>query len=231
MTSKRSSAKKVSRVARTGGGRTGRASRPSLLYPVSIALVVALGVSLIVVSRATNRAAAAVHPAGSDHWHEAYGIDICGTMQPNLPQNPNLTTPVGIHTHGDGLIHVEPYFSANPLDAGKNATLARFAQNYPGFTLTSTALGYPGQTVHRNGDRCGGTPAMVRIRVWRQATGSASTVSRDPKLVHLENGEAITMAFLPDNADIPKPPPQAIANLPNFNAFEPTTTAAPTTTR
>ena len=36
-------------------------------------------------------------------------FDVCGTVQPNLPTNPNLEPPIpGIHTDGDGVIQVEP---------------------------------------------------------------------------------------------------------------------------
>jgi hypothetical protein len=231
-----SSNKKVARAASTGGGRTARGRRPYGWYTV-LAIVSALGVFLVAFSRHEQQASAAVHPRGNDHWHMAYGIDICGTMQPNLPQNPNLATtansgtfPPGIHTHGDGLIHVEPYVSGLSTDAGRNATVARFALDYPGFKLTSTELQYPGQADHKNGQKCGTKVAEVRIRVWDKATGSTSITYTNPSDVHLKDGQGITIAFLPAGDDIPKPPQAAINHLTNPNAQEPgvaTTTIPP----
>lgn len=204
---KASSTKKVARAARAGGGvRRRRGGGTSYGYPTLLTTIVVAGVALVAFSRNQQHAAAAVHPSGKDHWHAAYAIDICGTIEPNLPQNPNLNAPVGLHTHGDGLIHIEPYFSNLPDDAGKNATLARFIQSYPGVVVTSTVLKYPGQASHKNGDQCAGKPAQVQIRVWPNFAGSSSTTSTDPKTILLRNGQAITIAFVPAGTDIPKPP-------------------------
>jgi hypothetical protein len=225
---KASSNKKVARAASTGGGRTAHGRRPYGWYS-ALVILSALGVFLVAFSRHEQQAAAAVHPRGADHWHVAYGIDICGTMQPNLPQNPNLATaansgalPPGIHTHGDGLIHVEPYVSGLSADAGNNATVARFAADYPGFILTSTELQYPGQALHKNGQKCNNKPAIVRIRVWDKANGSTSITYTNPADVHLKDGQAITIAFLPAGDDIPKPPQAAITALTHPNAAETT---------
>jgi hypothetical protein len=188
----------------------------------------ALGVFLVAVSRNQQQAAAAGHPRGSDHWHMAYDIDICGTIEPNLPQNPNLTTtanstapPPGIHTHGDGLIHIEPFVSGLSADAGNHATVAQFARDYPGFKLTSSELQYPGQADHKNGQKCNGKAAEVRLRVWDTATGSTSITYTNPNDVHVKDGEAVTIAFLPAGDDIPKPPAANISHLTNPSAAEP----------
>jgi hypothetical protein len=231
---KASSNKKVARAAGTGGGRTARGRRPYGWYSVLVILS-ALGVFLVAFSRHEQQAAASGHPSGNDHWHMAYGIDICGTMQPNLPQNPNLATtansgtfPPGIHTHGDGLIHVEPFVSGLSADAGKHATVAQFASDYPGFKLSSTELQYPGQALHKNGQKCNNKPAEVRIRVWDKATGSTSITYTDPGAVHLKDGQAITIAFLPAGDDIPKPPQASIDALTHPNAKESGATTATT---
>jgi hypothetical protein len=221
---KASSTKKVARAAGTGGGRTARGSRPYGWYSI-LTVFVLVGVALIVFSRHEQQQLASFHPKGADHWHAAYAIDICGTIEPNLPQNPNLTNGIGIHTHGDGLIHVEPYVSGLSADAGNNATLARFASTYPSFKLTSTEIQYPGQALHKNGQKCGNKAAQVRIRVWPSAGGSTSITYSDPKDVHLKDQEAMTIAFLPSGDDIPKPPQANIDQLKNPSAQEPGNTA------
>lgn len=218
---KASSNKKVSRAASTGGGRTSLGKRPYGWYGLLMVLA-AIGVFLVAFSRNEQQAAANIHPRGSDHWHDAYGIDICGTFVPNLAQNSNLnaTPGPGLHTHGDGLIHIEPYFSGLSADAGNNATLARFAQLYPGFKLTSTEIQVPGGKLYKNGDKCGDKPAQIRIRMWSKASASASITYVNPADVHLNDGGAITIAFLPTSADIPKPPQANISALSNPNAGE-----------
>jgi hypothetical protein len=233
---KASSNKKVARAAGTGGGRTARGRRPYGWYSV-LSVLVALGVFLVAFSRHQVQAVAAVHPRGNDHWHDAYGIDICGKFQAALAPNPNLGSASGspgIHTHGDGLMHIEPYVSGLSADAGTHATVARFAQDYPGFVLTSTTLQLPGQKAYHNGDKCNGKPAQVRIRFWSKANQSASITYTNPNDVRLNNGGAITVAFLPADADIPKPPLSALNALSSPNAKEPgqasTSTTLPGTT-
>src|SRR5689334_25270015 len=111
---KASSSKKVARVAKAGAGRTRRQGGLSWTWITAIVLFCGFGVFLIGFSRNQNINTKAgprprlfsSHP--EDHWHVAYGLYICGQFAPDLPQNPNLaSTAPGIHTHGDGLIHVE----------------------------------------------------------------------------------------------------------------------------
>src|SRR4051812_32778535 len=126
---KASSNKKVQRVARTGGGRKASSGRSggSMLWPALVAVVVVLGIGLIVMSRSENQNASVDHPgllaSTGDHWHEAYGIFICDAYQPNLPEVVNS----GIHTHGDGLIHVEAQTTA---ETGTGANVAKFVTDY-----------------------------------------------------------------------------------------------------
>lgn len=69
-------------------------------------------------------------PRGNvDHWHTAFGINVCGTWLADPPVfydrrvDPGLIA--GIHSHGDGLIHIHP-FSID--EAGARATLRRFLE-------------------------------------------------------------------------------------------------------
>ena len=197
---KASSSKKVARAASTGGGRTARGRTPWLWY-TSMFGVVVLGVLLIVVSRSSVNQAAAEPPTVKDHWHTAYAIDICGTLQPNLPQPAKL---IGIHTHTDGLIHVEP---ENSLDTGKGATLGRFATGEPGFKITKTSLQYPGQKIRRNGDKCpDGKPGKVVVRVWDDPNSKGSQVAGDPNDIRIKNDRLLTIGFVSAGTTLPQPP-------------------------
>src|SRR5438309_6628977 len=130
---KASAAKKVARAARTGGGRTAR-GRGSWGFPAVIAAVVLLGTAGVVYSRDQHAGkplpeASSTYSspprAGVDHWHAAYGVDICGKF---LAPISSQTDPVGIHTHGEGVIHVHPFKlpSGRKSFTGKNANLGAF---------------------------------------------------------------------------------------------------------
>src|SRR3546814_7910295 len=115
-----SSAKKVARAARAGG-RTSALEPRSRLFPASLVIVVLLGVSLVLYARAERRAEdLAAFPQLGDHIHTALGVNVCGEFTGPLPE---FATQSGIHTHSDGLIHVEP---TSALAVGSNAVLDRF---------------------------------------------------------------------------------------------------------
>ena len=76
---KASSAKKVARAARAGGTRR-PGQRRNLGFPILIAAVVVIGVSLVVFARSNREATAAPRSQAneeSDHWHAALGVYQC----------------------------------------------------------------------------------------------------------------------------------------------------------
>jgi hypothetical protein len=73
-------------------------------------------------------------PFGEDHWHADYSVQLCGeTKEADLP----FSEDIGIHTHGDGRIHIHPH--GNPAYEGQAANLKRFFQS-ANLTLTDTSL-------------------------------------------------------------------------------------------
>ena len=205
----KASRKKGPVKAQVRRGRTG--------FFIGTAGLFAVGVALIAVAKnGSGGSSAGERPGVNDHWHAAYVVDICGTNQPNMLQ-PN--TLIGLHTHSDGLINVEPYVTGSVLDRGSNATLARFAEGEPGFKLSSTEVQVPGGHLMRNGDKCDGqVPGKVTIRQWPDATKETFKDYTDPKSVKIIDGSAITVAFVPPGTPIGKPP--TIGNLANPNAGE-----------
>ena len=192
---KASSSKKVSRVARTGGGRTNRRSRGSWGFPMVMALVVALGVVGVVFSRST-RNASADQPTVNQHWHAAYGFDICGHFLPNLPQPQNL---IGLHTHGDGVIHIEPVDPV--LDTGKNADLGRFISGYPGLSLTQSKLTIINETF-KNGEKPQGCDKPATVQVVSNGLPAKGSFGK----LRVPKDGWITIAFVPKGAKVPPPP-------------------------
>jgi len=206
------------RVQRASGAKkmAMRGKRRPYGFYALIAVLVVVGVGGIVLARGgSNANANGASPGLQDHWHTAYAVDICGTIQPNMPQPATL---IGLHTHTDGLIHVEPYVTGSALDRGANATLARFAEGEPGFKLSSTEVQVPGGKLMKNGDLCDGKPGQLTIRQWTDATGTAFKDYTNARDVKITDGGAVTIAFLPAGTDIPKP--ATIANLNNPNAGE-----------
>jgi hypothetical protein len=169
-------------------------------------------------------------PAPGDHWHVAYGVNVCGSWQPPLTDRGE--DQYGIHTHGDGVIHVHPFTSEA---AGTSATFGVFA-NQVGMVLADDSVRLPDGTSRADGDDCDGQPASWRLVEWDVDDPRATPVERFGGFAAATYGgdrHAMTLAFLPDGAEVPKPPTiPALDQL--TDAPTPTTTGprrdSPTTT-
>jgi hypothetical protein len=220
---KASSAKKVARAARTGGGRTRRGST-SWVWPGLMAAVVILGTAGIVYSR-DQRQPDTTRPLTSDHWHAAIGYYICGSFVPNLPEGDD---PLGIHGHGDNVVHIHPFGASS---SGKRATLGVYFDTV-GAEISDDRIELPGQETKRNGDRCDNGPGQIQTKVWdtRSPTDPGRIVEGDPSSIRPQNNQLITIAFVPEGTEIPKPPSEpnldALTDVPGAT----TTTVATSTT-
>ncbi|MGH2348190.1 MAG: hypothetical protein ACRDFT_01840 [bacterium] len=105
-------------------------------------LAVAAFVGIMISAASRPKAEGAVV---GDHWHAQFALVVCEKALPPFPVSSG-----GVHTHGDGLIHIHP---ANAAEGGRNANLGRFLASV-GVRLTPTSLQLPDGTVHRNGDTC-----------------------------------------------------------------------------
>jgi hypothetical protein len=224
---KASSAKKVARAARTGGGRTRRGTT-SWVWPALMALVVILGTAGIVYSRDqrqpdNSRPFAAAPGRPADHWHAAIGFYICGEFAPNLPEG---TDPLGIHSHGDNIVHIHPFGNSS---AGKRATLEIFFDTV-GVDVSDDHIELPGQDTKRNGDRCESQAGTVQTKVWdtRSPDDPGRIVEGDPSDIRPQDNQLITIAFVPEGTDIPKPPSEP--SLDALTDVTPPPTASTTTT-
>jgi hypothetical protein len=203
--------RKVARAAATGGGRTVRRGRAPVGWYVLLALIVVAGTATVAFSRyqlihPPPKAASGPSPSGpptlTDHWVAAIGFYVCGSFEPNLPKNKNYSS-AGIHTDGDGLIQIQPLSSA---DTGARATLGRFVTLYSGLDITSSQLTIPNRGLWSNGVQCGKEKGSVVVKQWPSATSQGQAVSGNPQDLRLENGQLITVAFVPSGTTIPKPP-------------------------
>ncbi|HEX7275759.1 MAG TPA: hypothetical protein VF244_00150 [Acidimicrobiales bacterium] len=174
-----------------------------------MAVIVVLGTAGVVYSREqrqpdTSRPLASGPGRQGDHWHSAIGFYICGTFAPNISA---AADPLGIHTHDDGVVHVHPFTSRA---AGKNAKLGVFFDTVDA-NVTSTQVKLPGQDAKKNGDKCGDDDGSVHVKIWatRDPADEGTVFRGDPGDIRLTDQQLITVAFVPEGTDIPRPPSEA----------------------
>lgn len=216
---KASSAKKVARAARAGGRPSGTRQR-NLLFPGAIVLIVLLGGALVGYAASERKSDDQVAPvAYQDHWHASYGIYICDQFLPAIPE---VESTDGIHTHGDGVIHIHPY---TQNASGDNATLGVFLEAV-GVELSDGQLTVNGETYTDGEDTCGEgdeeEPGELVVAQWKDIQTSDSNPalfeSEFDDVRFAEDGEGYVIAFVPEGADIPKP--NSAGNLAELGAAD-----------
>jgi hypothetical protein len=209
---KASSAKKVARAARASGSTKQR--KHNWAFPAGIAMIVIVGALVVFVARAENQTAAAVAPTTDDHWHSAIGIYVCDAFLPAVADGP--TDVSGIHTHGDGIIHIHPFQGAA---AGKNAKMQVFADQV-GLSFSDSGFTTPDGTTYENGYDCNGTPSVVTVSQWNSIDSVKADPEAPPDVVYtddfgsipFENDRmAFTLAVAPEGTTIP--PPDSVATV------------------
>jgi hypothetical protein len=127
--------------------------------------------------------------------------------------NGNITaTYAGLHSHDDGIIHMEP---AQANEAGNNATVGNYF-NFAGWHLSSSgfsirwaASGAPqsGQTVSvEKGSTCNGAPGGLQ---WAHAKWDGTNKPQkftlgtgNPADFKLHDGDVVIIAFLPEGKSV-----------------------------
>ncbi|MGH9086089.1 MAG: hypothetical protein ACRDYW_11600 [Acidimicrobiales bacterium] len=207
---KASSAKKVARAARAGG-RVSAGQPRGLLFPGVLALVVVLGLVLVVYAREDRRDDdLGGVPQLGDHIHQALAVNVCGEF---LPEVPEFESTVGIHTHGDGVIHIHPF---SQLGVGANATLGRYLEDAReegglDFAVSASKLDYLDETYEEGETPCEGVEdPQVLMAYWENVQDAASdpdvTTGDFNDLRLTQDGAGITIYYGDPDADIPKPP-------------------------
>jgi len=195
-----------------------------------MAVVVVLGTAGIVYSRDqrqpdNTRPFAAVAGRAADHWHSAVGYYICGSFVPNLPEGDD---PLGIHGHGDNVVHIHPFGASS---SGKRATLGVYFETVSA-DITDDKIELPGQDAKRNGDKCDNGAGKVQTKVWdtRAPSDQGRILEGDPASIRPQNGQLITIAFVPEGTEIPKPPSEpTLDNLSDVPGATTTTSSTSST--
>ena len=224
-----SSAKKVARLASRGKGKKVRFQGGSFSRSLSSSSSCSV-CWLIVYGRQSRPSDGSGVPRVNDgtnidaHWHAAFGIYICDTFQPKITGTKEETSVdsqgntvclndkfriLGIHSHGDGIIHYHPYSTKS---SGNRAKLGVFLDVYD-IKLTDTELVMPadqgGDKWSTDDFKCDGKDTQLD----RQGLGSLQRHGRryhdvvtDFNNIRITNdGMVFVVAFVPKGADIPQP--------------------------
>jgi|GEM_PF-89231 len=139
---------------------------------------------------------------------------------------------LGIHTHGDGLIHIHPFTDSV---SGRKATLGVFLDQV-GVSMTNDTLTLPtGQTYKEGTTKCqGGKDGELQVAKWNSVTDAAQgkkpneIITSGFRSIRLGANESFTIAFMPPGSTIPAKADVAtrIANVSDLQPSSTTTVPA-----
>jgi len=235
----------VSKVGASGGGKAYKKTRPSNYYALLVIIVV-LGLASTALARydyqhpSTATAASGPAPHIGTTWFGALGLDICGERLNNLTADPSYVG--GFKVEPNNVILLDPVSAA---DAGTNATIAQFANEFPGMVASTSELAIPTSTgvanpatTYRNGQLCPATSkypkqvGQVVYAYWRSFGQVKPQTTTNPASIKFSQYLRITMAFVPKGVT-PLAPSSASVNamvVDNTEAATTTTTSNVTTT-
>jgi hypothetical protein len=206
---KASSAKKIKKVQQAGVSRA-PGQRRNLGYPALIVGILLIGSILTFFARSEREASASESPvANRDHWHAAFGIDICGEWEP-APNDDGPDTK-GIHTHADGLIHIHPFGSGA---SGERAQFQVFADQI-GLEFGDGSLTLPDGRQFSDGDDCEGEDGEKAEGQWAMYVWPPqATDATEPDVItdnfgdvrFRRDGQIFVLAFVPEGDEVKLPP-------------------------
>jgi plastocyanin len=141
-------------------------------------------------------------PRIGEHWHAALAIFV---NEEQLPRIAEALTAQGIHTHGDGMIHIHPH---NQAGEGNGARIANFFGDQGG-RLTNSEMRLPGRpdTTYRNGDDIDGDGRPEELRILRADSGIHPLGGDFNRAVVACNGKAeseferVNIRYVPKDGD------------------------------
>ena len=200
-----------------------------------VALVIVLGLALVVYARQSRPAADASDPQVGDHWHVAYGFNICGEWiqvvgdaEERDSAGGFLNTDfarTGIHSHDDGIIHWHPNSRAA---VGRRATFDVFLDVYD-IELDAGGMQWPdsqqAQLSAVFGDKYEDgkfettettctvdgkeVPGAIQVVAWdnfSDVDAGTTFIAAFNSIRVDQDAMVFTVAFVPDNTEVGMPP-------------------------
>lgn len=200
------------RKAKAGARRSGTVG-----WSLLVGTIVVLGIAGIVLSRGDRPEAGATEgPRIGDHFHAAFGVNVCGQWMPDAPEFPS-----DLHTHSDGLIHAHPNATTA---AGSRATFENFLSR-GGWSVSADRLDLWFDEIDVDETQCDGEQAVLRWAL------NGEEQEGDVGDYVVEDGDQLVVAVIPADAELPTQPPsapqlQAPVDLPPPTGGTTATTAA-----
>jgi len=213
-----------------------------------IGLILVAGIALVVYARSQNNEVVPLvydsnQPANSAHnlkahLHAALGVYDCdhwvgdsngsgvwqwpaSTPDGRPAQAGNTNAYAGMHSHSDGIIHMEP---STADAAGKHATVGKYF-DYGGWNVSSTGYDFlsgSNEVKVKNGDKCGSTPGTLQwatSKLQDSNTGKQLTWTPhtgNPGSFKLNNDDVVVIAFLPEGKNVTSlENPPSLVHLPD----------------
>ncbi len=209
---------KYTRARIRAAGRQGKRRGGSRWFTgamVVVAIVGIVGVALVI--DGSESANVPPQPGNSatgepgDHWHAALAANICGEWLPAPFEFENSGGNImgGIHTHSDGVLHVEPRTSS---EGGTNATFGRFltaggwSTSQDSLSLWTGPASKPARVDYTNGDKCpSGTVFAGQTGVVKYSI-DCKEKSGNPANALPKDKSVITIGFVPKSESLGVPP-------------------------
>ena len=176
---------------------------------MALAAIIIAGTALVAFAW-NARDLEALSPSFDDHWHLGFGIYDCQTEEflPNL-EDPGVAN-AGIHTHGDGVIHLHPFSSSA---TGNNAQLERFMEATRTDIVNDEEMTFPNRAALSEGVQCGGEDAILQVARFPPGATEPSEVITENlgDFRFRQDQEGVVIALAPEGSEIP-PPPQAVSD-------------------
>lgn len=205
------SSKKVAKAAKAGAtpsANVGREQR-SLGFPMALVGIVVLGTALVAFAW-NARDLEALQPSFGDHWHLPFAVYDCEAEDFLAPlADPGLVN-AGIHTHSDGVIHLHP---SSSTATGNNARLGVFLDATRA-ELSDDTMSFEDRPALTEGVTCNGEEAILQAARFEPGSDVPAEILTE-NLTDLRfrgDQEAVIVALLPEGADWPTPPAEAVAN-------------------
>lgn len=221
-------ARKVAKAAATAGQRdVSFGSRMG--FPALVALICILGIGVVVYARSTREALA--EPVQNvDHWHAVYGVYNCNSTVEGdgkyLPAFQSNQDDTGIHSHGDGVMHIHPFFE---LSSGDNAQMRHWLSEMnvditPEAISVNNAFDAPVELAAGQPCEDGSGTAEIKLLRWQfdflangENRDDPEIIETDFDLVNFRNDrEVFVFAYIGEDTDIseiPLPPQERFDTL------------------